>query len=527
MVVTTTIPPRNDEMFGRKAGDYVIDGLIGEGGMGAVYRGTCVLAGGKRAAIKVMHGEYTENPEAAVRFGREAVTAGAVKDLNVLDIYGAGRFAEDGRMYIVMPYVDGGSLEDLCRRVGRLPVETMIPVMFQVCSGLDAVHAVGIIHRDVKTQNILVSRDYGREHHVYICDFGIAKLLATYLDVDRARLTRTRATLGTPGCMSPEQARGEPDVDARADVYSVGMVMYRALLGRLPFEAANMFEMLEMQAKRVRISRPRELRPDLPKIVDELIMSCLEHEKRQRPGSMFIVAQTLAMVNAVAKTQYTVFASGLAARQSATPHAATVGGGIETAIARSILDAQREPRRVRILRVAMPMAFGALLGGGGFALVDRLSNTSDGPAQTDIAVTPPARDAAHAQQTASQVPADASVPIDASEAVARAPIDASSVAAENTVARVDAGVPRRTERDRPVAQPAPQPVSGTGTLVVRKPPRTFLEVYVGGKRLCETPCREPLDAGTVTVLLKGGGKEDTVTVKILPGRETTIQRNNW
>jgi serine/threonine protein kinase len=211
MVVTTPIPPRRDEIIGRKAGTYVIDCLIGEGGMGAVYGGTCVMAGGKRAAIKVMLAEYTENHEAAERFGREAMTASAVSDLNILDIYGSDRFAEDGRLFIVMPFVEGGSLEDLCRRVGPLPVDKMIPIMLQVCSGLDAVHAVGVLHRDVKTQNILVTRKFGREHHVYIVDFGIAKLLATYLAGDRNRLTRTRAMLGTPGCMAPEQARGEPD----------------------------------------------------------------------------------------------------------------------------------------------------------------------------------------------------------------------------------------------------------------------------------------------------------------------------
>jgi eukaryotic-like serine/threonine-protein kinase len=227
MVVTTPIPPRPEDIIGRMAGTYRIDRIIGEGGMGTVYGGTCLLAGGKRAAIKVMHAEYTESPEATERFGREAMTAAAVSDLNVLDIYGADRFELDDRMFIIMPFVDGGSLEDLCRRVGPMPVDKMIPIMLQVCSGLDAVHAVGVIHRDVKTQNILVTRKFGREHHVYIVDFGIAKLLATYLAADRRRLTRTRATLGTPGCMAPEQARGDSDVDARADVYSVGMVMYR------------------------------------------------------------------------------------------------------------------------------------------------------------------------------------------------------------------------------------------------------------------------------------------------------------
>lgn len=535
MVVTATLPPRGDDIIGRKAGTYLIDRLIGEGGMGAVYGGTCQLAGGKRAAVKVMHGEYTENREAAERFGREAMTAAAVSDLNVLDIYGADRFAEDGRMFIVMPFVDGGSLEDLCRRVGPLSVETMIPIMLQVCSGLDAVHAVGVIHRDVKTQNILVTRKFGREHHVYVVDFGIAKLLATYLAADRSRLTRTRATLGTPGCMAPEQARGEPNVDARADVYSVGMVMYRVLLGRLPYEAPTMYAMLEMQAMRTPFPRPRELRPDLPRIVDELIMSCLEHEPRRRPDSMLAVAQILASVSAAALRQFEVLAPGLATRRSSTPQAATVASGIETAIARSIIDAHHVPRRRRVARVALPMAIGIVLGAGAFALAKMGSGSAD-RAEQSVSTSQPsiepktAGDAEDARQAVSTVTADAAVPVDAAEAIANVPIDATPDAAKVAVAPVDATAkvsPRRPERERPSGQTTQPPVSGTGTLVVRKPPRAFLEVYVGGNRLCETPCREPLDAGNVSVLLKGGGKEETVTVKIIPGRETTIQRNNW
>lgn len=520
MISTTPLPPRVDEIIGRKAGTYLIDRLIGEGGMGAVYGGTCPAAGGKRAAIKVMLAEYTQEREAAERFGREAMTAAAVSDLNVLDIYGADRFAEDGRMFIVMPFVDGGSLEDLCRRVGPLPIETMIPIMLQVCSGLDAVHAVGVIHRDVKTQNILVTRKFGREHHVYIVDFGIAKLLATYLAGDRSRLTRTRAALGTPGCMAPEQARGEPNVDARADVYSVGMVMYRVLLGRLPYDAPTMFAMLELQAKRRPFPRPRELRPDLPRIVDELIMSCLEHEVRRRPDSVLAVAQTLASVSPATRRQFEVLAPSLATRRNVTPQSATIPSGIETAIARSIVDAHALPRGRRFARVVVPLGLGVALGVGAFALMKNGAEAADEPLTTSAAVEP----------SATPVPADAAVPPDAAEATARAPVDATPDAPEVAVVSVDAStaVPaRRTDREHQRGQPPRAPVSGTGTLVVRKPPRTFLEVYVGGNRLCETPCRAPLDAGTVSVVLKGGGKEETVTVKIIPGRETTIQRNNW
>lgn len=551
MVVTRTVPPRSDDIIGRKAGTYVIDRLIGEGGMGAVYTGTCVLAGNKRAAIKVMHGEYTQNREAAERFGREAVTAAAVKDLNVLDIYGADQFAEDGRMFIIMPFVEGGSLEDLCRRTGPMSVDAMIPIMLQVCSGLDAVHAVGVIHRDVKTQNILVSRLFGREYHVYIVDFGIAKLLATYLAGhagNKEQLTRTRAAIGTPGCMAPEQARGDSSVDARADVYSVGMVMYRMLLGRMPYEAPSMFAMLEMQAQRAPFPRPRELRRDLPPIIDELIMSCLEHDKQRRPDSMLTIAQWLAKVSPAAERQFEVFATGLWTRRSATPQAATVASGVESAIARLSTGVRPDARPKRIGRIALPMVVGVAVGAGALTLV-KLATDRHAP-QTNAAVAQateptPVPDTGASRPASSPVTADAAAPAVASDTAAHVAVDAGvaettgaggsahvsdAVAAPPKVTNSDAGVSIPTVRaqpKRPSGQSTPPPLSGTGTLVVRKPPRAFLEVYVGGKLLCETPCREPLDPGTVTVTLKGGGKEETTAVKINPGRETLVQRNDW
>jgi PEGA domain len=284
-----------------------------------------------------------------------------------------------------------------------------------------------------------------------------------------------------------------------------------------------MYAMLEMQAMRTPFPRPRELRPDLPRILDELILSCLEHERRQRPESMLSVAQIIASVSPAAQRQFEVLASSLWTRRSATPQAATVSSGVETAIARSIFDAY-PPRRRRVARVAVPLAIGAVLGAGTFAVVQIATTDRQSPPPA-TAATPRTTIPVDAPQAVSSVIVDAA-PVKAVEAAA-APVDATPDAPAVAVARVDAGGTRRTERDHPSGQSTPTPVSGTGTLVVRKPPRAFLEVYVGGNRLCETPCRQTLDAGRVTVLLKGGGKEETVTVKITPGRETTIQRDNW
>ncbi|MEP6864764.1 MAG: serine/threonine-protein kinase [Deltaproteobacteria bacterium] len=294
-MVTNQSPPNPHDMIGRDAAGYVIDRMIGEGGMGAVYSAYSPLLG-KRAAIKVMLGEYTDNKDVVERFSREAKAAAAIKDLNIIDVYAASRFPQDGRMFIVMPFVEGGSLEALCRQRGPLPIDVTVAIALQVCSGLDAVHAVAIVHRDIKTQNILIAPHHGRQYFVYIVDFGIAKLLDPHLG-NREKLTRTHSAVGTVGSMAPEQARGDRDIDARADIYSVGMVLYRMLTGRAPYEDASMYALWEKQANGEPFPRPRSLRADVPPVIDDLIMQCLEVDRGRRPASVPPFTRTSGQVS--------------------------------------------------------------------------------------------------------------------------------------------------------------------------------------------------------------------------------------
>ena len=279
-----------DDLLGRRCGGYVIDALLGEGGMGKVYRATNPRMG-KRAAVKVIRPDHSSNPQTVDRFLQEAKAAAQIDDPNIIDILDANEL-DDGRAYLLLPFVEGVSLEDLCEELVVLPLEMAATILFQICSGLDAAHQNGIIHRDIKPHNILVGRRQQREHFVRIVDFGIAKLLDPHL-AGQFR-TQTLALMGTPGYMSPEQSAGGRNIDARADVYAVGVVAYRMLTGRRPYMEDSLYALIERQVSDAPFPRPRELRPDIPIEWDEAIMAALANKRDQRLATVRELALRLA-----------------------------------------------------------------------------------------------------------------------------------------------------------------------------------------------------------------------------------------
>lgn len=362
-MATNRLPPRHGDLLGRSAAGYVLDAIVGEGGMGAVYSARCELLG-KRAAVKVMLAEYTERRDAVERFTREALAAARVSDPNIIDIYAADRFAEDGRLFLVMPYIEGGSLEALCRRTGPLPLDVTAAILMQVASGLDAVHAVAIVHRDIKAENILVTRHFGRKYFVYIADFGVAKLLDPHL----AHLTRTKAIIGTAGAMAPEQARGERDIDARADVYSVGVMLYRMLTGRLPYEDASLYAVMEKQLSRAPFPRPRQLRSEIPPVWEDAILHCLEVDRGKRMGSMRELAHRIAKGLPSGEMMLRLLAPRLCVDAPRTTGEGTLTGDLEASIARWT-EAAAAPRRRRLAGpIALTVAAGVAIGGVAFGL---------------------------------------------------------------------------------------------------------------------------------------------------------------
>ncbi len=280
----------HDELIGRRCGGYIIDSLLGEGGMGRVYLARNPRLG-KRAAVKVISGEHSRNPRNVDRFLQEAKAAAQLDDPNIIDVLDASEL-EDGQSYLLMPYVEGTSLEELCEQLGPMPFDIAATILLQLCGGLEAAHSNGIIHRDVKPQNILVGPRQQRQHFVRIVDFGIAKLLDPHL-AGQFR-THTKAMMGTPGYMAPEQARGDRTIDARADIYAVAVVAYKMLTGRRPYMEETLFGLIQKQALGAPFPRPRELRPDLPAEWDEAIMAALINERTLRLPTIRELAQRLA-----------------------------------------------------------------------------------------------------------------------------------------------------------------------------------------------------------------------------------------
>src|SRR5438876_842310 len=209
---------------------YTVEGELGRGGMGVVYKARDERLK-RQVAIKVLPPELAFREEIRIRFLREAETAARLSHPHIVPIHSVGE-GPDGLVYFVMAYVDGESVAAKLKRRGRLPSEEARRIMLETSDALGAAHALGIIHRDVKPDNILLEGSRGR---VVVTDFGIAKALSS--TTGSATLTATGVAIGTPHYMSPEQAAGGREIDGRSDIYSLGVVSYQMLTGELPFQA--------------------------------------------------------------------------------------------------------------------------------------------------------------------------------------------------------------------------------------------------------------------------------------------------
>ncbi|HWP45430.1 MAG TPA: serine/threonine-protein kinase, partial [Blastocatellia bacterium] len=215
--------------------DYNIVRLLGKGGMGEVYLAEQVRVGRRQVALKVLNRSCSEDPEIVKRFENEAASAGRIHHRNVVMVF-ESRSTDDGQLYVAMEYVDGQSLRDHIAERGPLPLEEVVEITGQVSAGLAAAHKLGIVHRDIKPDNIMLARDEDGSLVVKVLDFGIARLSEPGATGTQ---TRTGMVMGTPFYMSPEQAMGSTGdkIDARSDLYSLGMVVYQMLTGKVAFES--------------------------------------------------------------------------------------------------------------------------------------------------------------------------------------------------------------------------------------------------------------------------------------------------
>jgi serine/threonine-protein kinase len=272
-------PSTREELIGRTIdGKYRIQAILGMGGMGTVLAAEHVAIG-RPVAIKVLHKNQLHKGRAVRRFHREARAAGSIGHPNICEVYDVGVLLDESP-YLVMERLVGETLDTRLVARGRLDVGEIVDLFSQVLSGLLAAHEKGIVHRDVKPENVFITRPVGYPSVVKILDFGISML-----PLSAAEDSTSGLVMGTPHYMAPEQAGGEPDLDGRVDVYSCGVMLYRALTGRLPYTARS-FEALLAQVLTTEPRPARELCPDMPGAFDGILAKALAKTRHDRyPGA--------------------------------------------------------------------------------------------------------------------------------------------------------------------------------------------------------------------------------------------------
>ena len=274
-----TIEPggQADPMLGTTIdGRYRVDALIGEGGMGRVYSADHTVLK-RRLAIKLIQAAQAKDQTAVQRFIQEAQTTTAIGHPNIIDIVDFGHL-EDGAVYFVMEFLEGETLADVMER-GPLGRDVAMDVVDQIASALAASHEIGVVHRDLKPDNVFLIKRDGKNHFVKVLDFGIAKVMDS-----TQRITRTGMVFGTPHYMAPEQAAGQA-VDRRSDVYALGVMMYQLFAGRLPFDAPTYMEVMTKQMYESP-PRPSDVEGKVDSPLEKIILKALAKKPEDRFQSM-------------------------------------------------------------------------------------------------------------------------------------------------------------------------------------------------------------------------------------------------
>ena len=446
---TSYLPPEGDPLVGQVlAGRYVIQKKLGEGGMGAVYLATHNLLE-KQVALKVLHGEFARKADLVERFMQEARSASRIRHENVIDISDFGT-TPDGLVFFAMELLKGHDLHEevaRARLAGQLlPWERSKRIFLQICSALSAAHALGIIHRDLKPENIYLVDFLGEPDFVKLLDFGIAKL--TEVSEGDRKLTRTGMLFGTPEYMSPEQARGEPDIDRRVDVYAMGCILFQLVTGRVPFEAENFMGVLSLHLTEPPPVIPPEVFDSIgaPRAVAAVIDQALAKDRNQRYGSIDDLARAVRRASGDKAT-------GPVAAQASVPAPASTAtiGRVKTQWTGNLsvpeLDAGAPPRRSKL-----PLILGAVLlvggaAGGAAYVTTRGGGTppaGNGTASgSQVAVAPPPSTPVTPPATPSPVPPAATPPVAAAAeevlAFSHAQIHLESVPAGAEVREIPSG----------------------------------------------------------------------------------------
>jgi serine/threonine-protein kinase len=272
-----------DPLIGRNIGNYEVKSKLGEGGMGSVYLAEHPLIG-KKVALKVLHPELSSKKDVVERFFHEAKAVNDIQHPNIVDIVDYGVLDDNGNplVYFIMEFLSGRALTDVLAQDSPLPPDRALHIALQIADALSASHNNGVVHRDLKPDNIMLIKKRHESDFVKVLDFGIAKLTG---DKHQSRKTRTGIVMGTPAYMSPEQCEGKGLIDHRTDVYALGIVLYEMITGRVPFQGEGYGEVLVQHLTQPPV-KPTTLRGVIPPHVEAIVLKALEKNRELRFPTM-------------------------------------------------------------------------------------------------------------------------------------------------------------------------------------------------------------------------------------------------
>jgi serine/threonine-protein kinase len=440
------------------AGKYSVERVLGRGGMGVVLAAQHLQLE-ERVAIKLMLPEVATNGEAVARFVREARAAAKIKSEHVARVSDVGTL-DGGVPYMVMECLEGADLGALLSTRGRLPVEEVAEYVLQACEAIAEAHALGIVHRDLKPSNLYLTHRRDGTPVIKVLDFGISKVSGDAREKSDGALTRTSALMGSPLYMSPEQMTSSRDVDARTDIWSLGVVMYELLSGAPPFTAPTLPQMCALILEGA-LPPLRTQVPEVPEGVEAIVGRCLTRDLGRRFATVAELAVALApfaprrarvSVDRISAALGAVSAPAPSSERE-LPAAAKAGSGTAAAWADTAVPAPQRRGRFWVL-VAAVLAAGAA---GAVFLLARTEENPASPPDRPLAgaATPAVPEAAIPPTPEAPVPAIVPAPLPPATATTPPPV-ALPEAAPSTRAAPRKAPPRAAAAKVP-PRPAPSP----------------------------------------------------------------------